>query len=135
MSESNLDIVRRGFDAFQTMDMDAFTADWHPELLWDVHGYKDWPGTKVQYTGAPEILAEFANFMGSVRALEVTNLTIAPLESNRILATYHERRINDGEEEPVHLDIGIVYELDDGKITRIEVYTGHENARRAAGVA
>jgi hypothetical protein len=29
---------------------------------------------------------EFANFMGSVRALEATNLTIAPLESNRVLA-------------------------------------------------
>ena len=117
------------------MDMDAFTADWHPELLWDVHGYRDWPGSKVQYKGAPEILAEFANFMGSVRALEVTDLQITPLDESRVLATYHERRINEGEAEPVHLDIGIVYELENDKITRIEVYTGHENARRAAGVA
>jgi ketosteroid isomerase-like protein len=131
---TNLDIVRRGFDAFQTMDMDAFTADWHPEVVWDVHGYTDWPGTKSQYKGAPEILAEFANFMGSVRALEVTDLQITPLNDGRMLATYHERRINEGEAEPVHLDIGIVYELDGDEITRIEVYTGHHEARRAAGL-
>jgi ketosteroid isomerase-like protein len=130
---SNLDIVRRGFDA-ETMDMDAFTADWAPDLVWDVHGYEDWPGDKTQYTGAPEILAEFGNFMGSVRALEVTDLEITELDDNRVLATYHERRINEGESQPVHLDIGIVYEFDgEGTITRIEVYTGHDQAKRAAG--
>jgi ketosteroid isomerase-like protein len=129
---SNVDIVRRGFDAFQTMDMDAFTADWAPDLVWDVHGYEGWPGDKTQYVGAPEILAEFGNFMGSVRALEVTDLEVTELADNRVLATYHERRINEGDQEPVHLDIGIVYELADGKVTRIEVYTGHDRAREAA---
>jgi hypothetical protein len=63
----------------------------------------------------------------------VTDLEITPLEDGRILATYHERRINEGEADPVHLDIGIVYELDQDTITRIEVYTGHERARKAAG--
>jgi ketosteroid isomerase-like protein len=132
-SDRNVEIVRRGFDAFQTMDMDAFTKDWHPQLVWDVSGYDDWPGSKTSYVGAPEILQEFGNFMGSVRGLEVTNLEITPLNDGRVLATYHERRINDGEAEPVHLDIGIVYELqDDGTITRIEVYTGHARAKQAA---
>jgi ketosteroid isomerase-like protein len=137
-SDREVEIVRRGFDAFASMDMDAFTKDWHEGLVWDVSGYDDWPGSRTSYTGAPEILQEFGNFMGSVRALEVTNLEITPLDDGRVLATYHERRINEGHTEPVHLDIGIVYEFaspDDGKIARIEVYTGHERARRAAGIA
>jgi ketosteroid isomerase-like protein len=29
--QRNVEIVRRGFEAFQTMDMDAFTAGWHLE--------------------------------------------------------------------------------------------------------
>jgi ketosteroid isomerase-like protein len=133
-TNTNVEIVRRGFEAFETMDMDAFTADWHEQLVWDVSGYDDWPGTKTAYTGAPEILQEFGNFMGSVRALEVTDLQITPLEDQgRVLATYHERRINEGDTEPVHLDIGIVYELHQDTITRIEVYTGHERAKQAAG--
>jgi ketosteroid isomerase-like protein len=133
--DKHVEIVRRGFEAFETMDMDAFVADWHAKLVWDVSGYDHWPGSKTSYTGPAEVLQEFGNFMGSVRALEVTDLEVTPLdEPNRVLATYHERRINEGEAEPVHLDIGIVYEIEDGVITRIEVYTGHERARKAAGL-
>jgi len=132
--DRNEQIVRRGFEAFETMDMGAFTKDWADDLVWDVAGYDTWPGSKTSYTGAPEILTEFGSFMGSVRALEVTDLQVKPLDDNRVIATYHERRINEGEEEPVNLDIGIVYEHDraTGTITRIEVYTGHERAWQAA---
>src|SRR4051812_47623185 len=115
------------------MDMDQFTADWDERLVWDVAGYDDWPGSRTTYTGAPEILAEFGSFMGSVRALEVTDLDIKPVDAHRTIATYHERRIDEGEHGPIHLDIGIVYEHDPktGTITRIHVYTGHERARQA----
>jgi ketosteroid isomerase-like protein len=129
-----VEIVRRGFEAFETMDMDAFTKDWHERLVWDVSGYDGWPGSKTRYVGAPEILQEFGGFMSTVRGLQVTDLEITPLDDGRILATYHERRINQGDTEPVHLDIGIVYELDRDTITRIEVCTGHERARKAAGL-
>src|SRR4051794_6490866 len=117
------------------MDMDAFTRDWHPQLVWDVSGYDHWPGSKTSYVGAPEILQEFGGFMGSVRALQVTDLEVTPLNDGRVIATYHERRINEGDQAPVHLDIGIVYEFAQETITRIEVHTGHERARKAARAA
>jgi ketosteroid isomerase-like protein len=135
VTERSVEIVRRGFEAFETMDMDAFTANWHPRLIWDVSGYDGWPGSKTEYVGAPEILQEFGGFMSTVRGLQVTDLQVTPLVDGRVLATYHERRINEGEAEPVHLDIGIVYELDGDTITRIDVYTGYERARRAAGLS
>ena len=119
-----VEIVRRGFEAFETMDMDRFTADWHPELVWDVSGYKDWPGSKTTYVGAPEILQEFGNFMGSVRALEVQDLQITARDDGRVEATYKERRINEGDDQPVILHIGIVYDFgEQDLITRIEVRT------------
>jgi ketosteroid isomerase-like protein len=121
-----VDIVRRGFDAFETMDMDRFTADWHPNVIWDVSGYEDWPGGKTTYKGAAEILQEFGNFMGSVRALEVQDLQVTARDDGRVDATYKERRINDGDDQPAVLHIGIVYEFGDPStdlITRIEVRT------------
>lgn len=132
--DRNVEIVRRGFEAFETMDMDAFTQHWADYLVWNVAGYDGWPGAKTEYVGAPEILAEFGSFMGTVRALEVTDLQVTPLDGDRVIATYHERRINEGDTDPVHLDIGILYEHEPatGTITRIEVYTGHERARLAA---
>jgi ketosteroid isomerase-like protein len=118
-----VEIVRRGFDAFETMDMDAFTADWAPDVLWDVSGYENWPGSKTQYRGAPEILAEFGSFMGTVRALEVTDLNVTPLDDGRVEATNRERRISDGNKEPELLDIRILYEFDGDAISRIDVAT------------
>jgi ketosteroid isomerase-like protein len=126
-------IVRRGFDAFETMDMEAFTADWHPDVLWDVSGYEGWPGSKHEYHGAADILTEFAGFMSTVRSLQV-NVREVRRVGDRVIALYHERRLDSGAPEPVDLDIGILYDLSGGKVTRMEVHTGHENARRAAGL-
>ena len=129
----NVDIVRRGFEAFQTMDMDAFTADWHPQVVWNVEGYRDWPGTQREYVGAAEILAEFAKFLGTVKSQHLSGLEVEALDDERVLAIYVERRITEDNPIPVDLDVGILYWLDDaGAITRIEVYTGHDDARRAA---
>jgi ketosteroid isomerase-like protein len=134
MAESNVDIVRRGFDAFQKLDLDGFTADWHPQVVWDVSGYENWPGTKTEYRGTAEVLAEFAHYLGSARSFEVHGHEAIALNDTRVLGLHHERRVNEGDERPQDLEIGSLYELDDeGKVTHVAVFTGHDNARRAAG--
>ena len=44
--DPEVELVRRGFDAFETMDMEQFTAGWAPDVLWDVSGYDGWPGSR-----------------------------------------------------------------------------------------
>jgi ketosteroid isomerase-like protein len=135
MSERNVDIVRRGFQAFQKLDMDGFTAEWRPDVVWDVRGYENWPGAKTEYTGTGEVLAEFAHYLSTARSFEVSGHQVVDLDDARVLGLHHERRVNDGEDVPVYLEIGTVYQLDgDGKVTHVEVYTGHDEARRAAGL-
>jgi ketosteroid isomerase-like protein len=134
MTSTNEDIVRRGFEAFQHLDMDGFTADWHPDVVWDLSGYRDWPGNTHEYKGAPEVLAGFGNYLGSARSFEVHGLEVTPLDDGRVLGTHHERRVNEGEDTPLAIEIGVVYTLADGKVTHVEVYTGHAEARRAAGL-
>ena len=134
MSDSNVDIVRRGFDAFQKLDLDGFTADWRPDVVWDVRGYENWPGDKTEYSGIAEVLAEFAHYLGTARSFEVKGHDVFALDQNRVLGLHHEYRVNEGESQPTHVEIGSLYELDlEGKVTHVEVYTGHDNARKAAG--
>jgi ketosteroid isomerase-like protein len=136
MAESNVDIVRRGFDAFQKLDLDGFTADWHEDVVWDVKNYENWPGSKTEYRGTPEVLAEFAHYLGSARSFEVHGHDAIELDDGKVLGLHHERRVNEGDDAPTNLEIGTVYALDaQGKVTHVEVYTGHDNARRAAGAA
>jgi ketosteroid isomerase-like protein len=134
MTADNVDIVRRGFRAFQSLDMDGFTAAWDPDVVWDLRGYRGWPGSKTEYRGTAEILAEFANYLGSARSLEVRGLEVERLDETRVLGLHTERR-TEGDKPPVDLEIGAVYELTTGRVTRVEVYTGHDEARRAAGIA
>jgi ketosteroid isomerase-like protein len=134
MTARNEEIVRRNFASFQRLEMDGFTEDWHPDVVWDLRGYRDWPGEKTEYVGAPEVLAGFASYLGAARSLEVYGLEVTSLDDARVLGTHIERRVNEGEDTPVELDIGVVYTLSDGKVTHVEVYTGHDAARRAAGV-
>jgi ketosteroid isomerase-like protein len=131
--DPEVELVRRGFDAFETMDMEQFTDGWAPDVLWDVSGYAGWPGEKHQYRGAAEILAEFGKFMSTVRSLRVHVHEVRRV-GDRVLALYTERRRDEGQTEEAVLDIGIVYEFGGGEIVRMEVHTGHPNARRAAGL-
>ena len=131
--DPEVELVRRGFDAFETMDMEQFTAGWSPDVLWDVSGYEHWPGSKTCYRGAPEILAEFGQFMSTVRSLRIDVHEVRRV-GDRVLALYTEYRREEGEREEAVLDIGIVYEFGDGQITRIDVHTGHPNARKAIGL-
>lgn len=129
------DVVREAFEGFQRLDMDAFTAAWHPEIVWDMRGYQNWPGDELEYKGEAEVIAGFAGYLGAVKSLHVDSLDVTPLEDGRVLGVHHERRTYETGED-THLDIGTIYEFgpDDDQIVRVEVYTGHAQARTAAGL-
>jgi ketosteroid isomerase-like protein len=128
------DTVRRAFEGFQRLDMDAFTGDWAENVVWDVSGYQDWPDENTEYKGEAEVIAGFAGYLGSVKKLWVSDLEVTPLEDGRVLGVHRETRVDKDQHES-QLDIGTVYEFgNDGKITRVEVYTGHARAREAAGL-
>jgi ketosteroid isomerase-like protein len=134
VTRTNADIVRGGFDALERLDMDAFVADWHPEVVWDVSGYDGWPGDRTAYRGKGEILAEFANFLTRLESQHIDMHEIREVGDDCAIALYHETRRMHDVPEPIEVDVGIVYLMRDGQILRMEVYTGHDRAREAAGL-
>jgi ketosteroid isomerase-like protein len=131
---SNEEIVRHAFESFEHLNMDGFTANWHPEVIWDVSGYDSWTGDKSEYCGTHEVLAGFADYLAGARSFEVSGLQVTALDDTRVLGLHNERRVNEGDSTPIEIDIGVVYHLTDGTLTRAEVYTGHDTARKAAGL-
>src|SRR5262249_32286588 len=127
-------IIQRGFAAFETADMDAFTADWHPEVVWDLTHHETWPGDARQYVGAGAILAAFAQFLAGQQTLRVELHELRELPDGRVIALYTEWRREPGEPDPVPIEMGIVYTLADRKVTLMQVHTGFESARRTAGL-
>lgn len=128
------DIVRKAFEGFQRLDMDAFTAAWGDDIVWDMHGYENWPGEQLIYEGEAEVIAGFAGYLGAVKNLEVSGLEVTPLSDGRVLGVHLEKRTYESGEH-TFLDIGTIYEFaDNDEITHVAVYTGHARARAAAGL-
>jgi ketosteroid isomerase-like protein len=126
--------VREAFEGFQRLDMDAFTAAWHPDIVWDMRGYENWPGEHEEYRGEAEVIAGFAGYLGSVKSLQVSGLEVTELDDGRVLGVHVERRTYETGADTL-LNIGTVYTFgEDDRIVRVEVYTGHDRAREAAGL-
>jgi ketosteroid isomerase-like protein len=135
MSKDALAVVRRGYDAFGELDMDRFIADWHPEIVWDVSGYDGWPGGSAVYTGTDDILSEFANLMTHRGGVSIDDLRLSDLGGGRVLALYRESFRDRDTGDARLIEVGILYEVADGMVERADVFTGHDNARRASALA
>jgi ketosteroid isomerase-like protein len=129
--EANVEVVRRSFDHFETADMDAWTADWHPDIVFDVSGYAPWTDLVKVYRGHVEILEFFGRMMAGVRVLTVHMHEISAVDEDRVIALYTERRQESGG-EPYPLEVGIVYTLRDGRFARVQVHSDFAAARRTA---
>jgi ketosteroid isomerase-like protein len=123
---TNEEIVRKGFESFQHLDLDGFTKDWHPDVVWDLTHYEGWSGEKKQYTGTAEVLAGFADYLGSARSFEVSGLHVEPIDDTRVLGLHVEQR-----DLTQTIEIGVIYELHERQVTYVQVFTGHGAARNA----
>jgi ketosteroid isomerase-like protein len=131
--EANVEVVRRSFEAFETADMDAWTADWADDIVFDVAAYAPFTGERKRYEGPTEILEFFGAMMAGVRVLTVDMHEISAVDDDRVIALYTEtRQVHGG--EPYPFEVGIVYTLRDGRFALVQVHSDHDAARSTAGI-
>jgi ketosteroid isomerase-like protein len=123
---TNEDIVRQGFESFQHLDLDGFTRDWHPDVVWDLTHYEGWTGDQTEYKGTAEVLAGFADYLGSATSLEVSGLQVTAIDDARVLGLHIETR-----DHTKTIEIGVIYEFRDSRVIHVQVFTGHAAARAA----
>jgi ketosteroid isomerase-like protein len=126
---TNAEIVTRSFDGFTDADMEKFTSDWAPEIVFDVSNYERWPFDQCEFHGAEEVVLIFGQFMSNVRSLDVNNLEVTEVGQDHVLALYDEVRREHGSETPIKLKIGIVYRVRGGRLQHVWVFTDQERAR------
>jgi ketosteroid isomerase-like protein len=126
---SNAEIVTRSFDGFVDADMEKFTSDWAPEIVFDVSNYELWPLEQTEFHGPEEVVFVFGQFMSNVRSLEVENLEVSEAGDDHVLALYDEIRREHGSNDCIALKIGIVYCVRGGKLDHVWVFTDQDRAR------
>jgi ketosteroid isomerase-like protein len=131
MSQESVETVKRLVDAFNKRDVDAFAEITTPDFEWTtsmaaVEGEIFWgrEGIETYFGRMQESWDEFIALADEYRDLGDRVLWLGRLEA---------RGRSSG--VPVGASLDILYDLRDGKISRMHSYLDHGEALRAAGLS
>jgi ketosteroid isomerase-like protein len=138
MSEENVEIVRKGLEALQKVaESGDPNAGFDPEILADDIEWiptSSFPGPK-SYRGREGVVEYMRTWSEDFESwsLEVERLIDAP--DDRVVALVHQRAIGKGSGAPVEMRLAAVYDLEGGRVIRIQNFINPADALEAAGVA
>jgi ketosteroid isomerase-like protein len=138
MSEETVEIVRRGlenlrraaesgdFEAWFDSELVADDVEWIPTSSFP--GPKSYRGRE----GSIEYMRTWSEDFESW-SFDVERLIDAP--DDRVVALVHQRAIGKGSGAPVEMHLAAVYDLEGGRVIRIQNFINPADALEAAGIA
>jgi ketosteroid isomerase-like protein len=130
MSEEDVEILRRGFEAFNRGDAEAWIATWHPDgELYELVGIPDAPDVYRGHDGIRQWLANARSIVGDDFQMVPTNLSSA---GEVVLAEVEGRGVGEGSRIPVEWTTYIAIWMRQGKIVRSRAFLRRDEALAAA---
>jgi ketosteroid isomerase-like protein len=129
----NVKLAKESFDAFKRGDIEKYIGYFSGDVEWKVSAYLT---GKVAYRGHDGI----REFFAEVDRLYDTHDEEFFADYDDFQGVGEDRVIALGEggikreRDPLDFEVGLVYRFEDGKITALEAYTSHQEARQAAGL-
>ncbi len=131
MSEENIEIMRRGWDAWQRGDFDAMAAVWHPDVIWKTEHFHDWPESGYRgHDGIRQFLSEWLDVWGDYK-VSVNEIIGAP--DGRVVTLFRHEGTGKQSGVPMELEMAQIATLRDGKIVEFDNYDRPAEALEAAG--
>jgi ketosteroid isomerase-like protein len=132
MSQENLDVVRRVFEAHDRRDWDAVYSLYAPGIVWeDVDGlWGDWGTAR----GAEGVRAAWRRWLG---VLERPSFTPEDLRDAGDEVLVRLRMSGRGRESRVHVEqvIAMVWTVRSGRVVYVRVYRDRADALEAVGLS
>ena len=132
MSQENVDVVRRGWDAWIRGDVEALFAMFDEEVVWDTSHFRAWPESAYHgEEGVRRFLTEWLEVWDQYE-IEVEQVLAAP--DGRVLSIVTQNGRGRDSGLPMHMAMAQIATVRDGKITRFDNYDDRAEAREAAGL-
>jgi ketosteroid isomerase-like protein len=131
---SNVELAKSSFDAFNRGDADAYVNSFSEDVEWEMSAFVTGRGDYRGREGVREFLAEIerlAEDQGEHFRMDLTEYEELP--DGRVIA-FGAARI-DRANDPLEFEVAAIWTFSEGKITRLEAYTSHDEARKVAGLA
>jgi ketosteroid isomerase-like protein len=131
MSRENVEIVREGYaQRAITRRFDAESA-W-PDFVWDMSNFRGWPEQQT-YEGVEGANAFLCEWIGAWDHWEVEAEAFHSA-GDKVVAIMHQRGQSKATGARVDMHYAQVWTLDEGKLTRMEMYSDQSEALKAVGL-
>jgi ketosteroid isomerase-like protein len=132
MSQENIEIVRRAWDAWIRGDPEGMYACYADDVVWDLTHFRDWP--ENTYRGIDGVRRFFAEWLEVWDALEVGVDEIFAAPDGRVLSLAWNRAKGRTSGAPMEFRWGQIATIEDGRICRLDNYDDRDEALAAAGL-
>jgi ketosteroid isomerase-like protein len=133
MSQENVEIVRRGWEAFIRRDLDALLALCDPAVEWDTTNFEGWPEDGV-YRGQAAVRRFMEDWLGSWDRYEAGVEEYLDDGRDSVVVLCWQQGFGPGSDAPVHMDFAQICTVTDGLVCRIAAWSDREEALEAAGL-
>ena len=130
MSQENVEIVRRSYEAFASGDLTAVLADADPEVV----TYRTQPDGAT-FHGPEGFLQATADWVEDFNDFKITPEEFVDATDRHVLVRVHQSAVGAQSGVPIEVDFWFVYTLDAGKITRLDMLATKAEALKAAGLS
>ena len=130
MPEKNVEIVRRGYDAFDRRDLEALGEIISDDFELDIssHPIPDFPNTGV---GRDHLFRFFATYLNGFSEYEITVTELLQADDVVVALLHDKAKLGDA---TVERDLAHIWTIDGGRVVRFQAFTTHEEALEAAGL-
>jgi ketosteroid isomerase-like protein len=132
LSQENVEVVRRGWEAWLRGDLPVLFSQFDPDVVWDTSHFHDWPeSTYHGVEGVERFLSEWLDVWADYE-LEVEDIRAAP--DGRVLSLVRQRGKGRHSGLGMEMELAQIATLRDGKVTRLENYEDRAEALDAIGL-
>jgi ketosteroid isomerase-like protein len=133
MSQENVELVRRAWEAWRSADLDGLFTFYADDVVWDMTHFREWPDVLYEgHEGARRFLSEWLEVWDAYDA-GVEELVAAP--DGRVVALAWQRGKGRHSGLVMEMEWAQICTVRRGKVVRIENYDDRSRALEAVGLS
>jgi ketosteroid isomerase-like protein len=129
MSQENVEVIRRGWNAWLRGDMRDLFETFASDIVWDTSHFRDWP--EAAYHGTDGVQRFLSEWLEVWDEYEVTIEEVIPVPDGRVVSLMRHRGRGRASGVPMDLPMAQIATLRDSKVIRLDNYDDPSEALEA----
>lgn len=129
MSQKNVEVVRRGYEAYARGGVQAMLEGISPEMV----TYREEPDGAT-YHGPEGLLRAISEWVEDFDEFTATPMEMIDANDHQVVVRVHQTATGSQSGAPIEADFWFVHSLRDAQVIRLDMFASKAHAFRAAGL-